>query len=66
MSARWNRSSSDSVPATTDDKPKASARALASIIERSSRVQGPLAAAYVERLRRADPSADPATISKKL
>jgi hypothetical protein len=66
MSARWNRSSSDSVPATTDGKPKASARALASMIERSSRVQGPLAAAYVERLHRADPSADPATIARKL
>ncbi|MGA9488808.1 MAG: hypothetical protein WBV80_00965 [Mycobacterium sp.] len=66
MSARWNRSSPDSLPATTDGKPKASVRALANIIERSSRIQGPAAAAYVERLRRADPSADPAAIAKKL
>jgi hypothetical protein len=54
------------LPATTDEKPKRSARALASIIERSSRIQGPAAAAYVERLRRADPDAGPATIVAKL
>jgi hypothetical protein len=66
MSARQNLSSADSVPATTDGKPKASARALAHIVERSSRVQGPAAAAYVERLRRADPSAEPPLIISKL
>jgi hypothetical protein len=66
MSARWKRSSSDSLPATTNAKPKASARALASVIERSTRIQGPAAAAYVERLRRSDPGADPAAIVKKL
>jgi hypothetical protein len=47
-------------------KPKRSARALAGIIERSARLQGPAAAAYVERLRRADPDAGPATIVSKL
>ena len=57
MSARRTRSSADSLPATPEGKPKRSARALASIIERSSRIQGPAAAAYVERLRRADPDA---------
>jgi F0F1-type ATP synthase membrane subunit c/vacuolar-type H+-ATPase subunit K len=39
---------------------------LASVIERSARLQGPAAAAYVERLRRADPAAGPATIVSKL
>lgn len=66
MSARWNRSAADSLPETTNGKPKASARALASIIERSSKIQGPAAAAYVERLRRADPGAEPAAIVSKL
>jgi hypothetical protein len=66
MSARRNRSSAESLPATTGEKPKRSARALASIIERSARIQGPAAAAYVERLRRADPDAGPATIVAKL
>jgi hypothetical protein len=66
MRARRTRSSADSLPATTDGKPKASARALAHIIERSARIQGPAAAAYVERLRRADPGAEPAAIVSKL
>jgi hypothetical protein len=66
MCARRSKSSADSLPATTEGKPKRSARALASIIERSSRLQGPAAAAYVERLRRADPDAGPATIVSKL
>jgi hypothetical protein len=39
---------------------------LASVIERSARLQGPAAAAYVERLRRADPDAGPATVVAKL
>jgi len=66
MSARRNKSAADSLPATTGEKPKRSARALASIIERSARLQGPAAAAYVERLRRADTDAGPATIVAKL
>src|ERR1700730_448798 len=66
MSARRTRSSADSLPATPEGKPKRSARALASIIERSSKIQGPAAVAYVERLRRADPDAGPATIVAKL
>ena len=66
MRARRTRSSADSLPASTDGKPKASARALAHIIERSSRIQGPVAAAYVERLRRADPAASPGVIVSKL
>ncbi|MGO8966679.1 hypothetical protein [Mycobacterium sp.] len=66
MVARRTRSSADSLPATADGKPKASARALANIIERSSRIQGPVAAAYVERLRRADPAASPGVIVSKL
>src|ERR1700677_2323429 len=66
MSARRTRSSADALPATTEGKPKRSARALASIIERSSRIQGPAAEAYVERLRRADPGAEPPVIISKL
>lgn len=50
----------------TNGRPKASARALAQVIERSSRVQGPAAKAYVERLRRAYPGAEPAAIVRKL
>jgi hypothetical protein len=66
MSARRTRSTADPLPASMDGKPKASARALTHIIERSSRIQGPAAAAYVERLRRADPGAAPAVIVSKL
>jgi hypothetical protein len=66
MSARRTHSADDSLPETANGKPKASARALASIIERSSRIQGPLAASYVERLRRANPEASPAVIVAKL
>jgi hypothetical protein len=66
MSARRTHSADDSLPATTDGKPKASARALAHIIERSTRIQGPAATAYVERLRRANPGATPAVIISKL
>ena len=47
-------------------RPKASARALAQVIERSTRIQAPAAAAYVARLRRADPGASPAEIVAKL
>jgi hypothetical protein len=41
-------------------------RALAQVIERSSRIQGPAAEAYVARLRRAHPAASPAEIAAKL
>jgi hypothetical protein len=47
-------------------RPKASARALAQVIERSSRLQGPAAEAYVARLRRAHPGAGPGEIVAKL
>jgi len=66
MSARRTHSADDSLPATTNGKPKASARALAHVIERSSRIQGPAATAYVERLRRADQGATPGVIISKL
>ena len=66
MSARRTQSAEDPLPASTNGKPKKSARALASIIERSSRIQGPAATAYVERLRRANPEAAPAVIVSKL
>jgi len=62
MSARSKRSELDQISATTGGRPKASARALAQVIERSTRVQGPAAEAYVARLRRAHPGAGPAEI----
>jgi hypothetical protein len=66
MRARRTGSTPDPLPTTIDDRPKASARALAHVIERSARVQGPAAKAYVERLRRANPDAGPADIVAKL
>lgn len=51
---------------TKTDRPKASTRALAQVIERSSRMQGPAAEAYVARLRRAHPGDGPAEIVAKL
>jgi hypothetical protein len=66
MNARRTRSTADALPVSVDGKPKVSARALAHIVERSSRIQGPAASAYVERLRRANPGAVPAVIVAKL
>jgi hypothetical protein len=66
MSARWSKSQPDRLPDTTGGRPKASARALAQVIERSARVQGPAAEAYVARLRRAYPGASPTEIVVKL
>jgi hypothetical protein len=66
MIVRRSRSKPDQMPASTDGRPKASARALAQVIERSSRMQGPAAKAYVARLRRAHPAASPAEIAFKL
>jgi F0F1-type ATP synthase membrane subunit c/vacuolar-type H+-ATPase subunit K len=56
----------DQAAAATGGRPKASARALAQVIERSSRVQGPAAEAYVSRLRHTHPGASPAEIVAKL
>jgi hypothetical protein len=53
-------------PGTTGGRPKASTRALAQVIERSSRIHGPAAEGYVARLRRAHPGASPAEIDAKL
>jgi hypothetical protein len=66
MRARRTRPTQDPQPAGTAGRPIASARALAQIIERSSRMQGPAAEAYVARLRRAHPSAGPAEVVAKL
>ncbi|ULP48810.1 hypothetical protein [Mycolicibacter virginiensis] len=49
-----------------EEKPSMAARVLARVIERSERVQGPAVRAYVERLRRTDPDADPAQVIAKL
>jgi hypothetical protein len=64
--SRRTSSKPDPLPGGTGDRPKASARALAQVLERSSRVQGPAAKAYVERLRRAHPGATPTQIIRKL
>ena len=68
MSAR--RSERSSAPdwqlGAEGGRPKASARALAQVIERSTRIQAPAAAAYVARLRRAHSNAGPAEIVDKL
>jgi hypothetical protein len=66
MSARRTHSADDPLSATGNHKPNASARALAQIIERSSKIQRPAATAYVERLRRANPGAAPSVIISKL
>jgi hypothetical protein len=68
MRARRNRSrnESDALATTPGGRPKASARALAQVIERSARIQGPAAEAYVARLRHAHPGASPAEIVVKL
>ena len=66
MNARRKTSTPDETPATAGVRPKASTRALAQVIERSSRIQGPAAGAYVARLRRAHPAAGPAEIVTKL
>ncbi|WP_139825745.1 hypothetical protein [Mycobacterium parmense] len=61
-----NTSGAGPAPEPTDSRPKASARALAQVIERSSRIQGPAAEAYVSRLRDANPRSGPADILAKL
>jgi hypothetical protein len=67
MRARRNKASHSTSPdGAPDGRPRKSARALAQIIERSSRIQGPAAEAYVSRLRHAHPGASPATIVAKL
>ncbi|BAX93882.1 hypothetical protein [Mycobacterium shigaense] len=64
MSARRTERSSapDRQPGAPTGRPKASTRALAQVIERSTRIQNPAAAAYVSRLRRAHPGASPAEV----
>ncbi|MCV6986809.1 hypothetical protein H7H78_15695 [Mycobacterium shinjukuense] len=63
IARRTPRSEPDGPPA---GRPRASARALAQIIERSSHVQAPAAEAYLARLRRVHPGASPAEIVAKL
>jgi len=60
MRARHNRQS------TAGGRPTASARALAQVIERSYRIQGPAAEAYVTRLRETRRGAAPAEVVAKL
>jgi hypothetical protein len=59
-------SNPEDAPNGTGGRPKASTRALAQVIERSSRLHGPAAEAYVARLRRTHPRASPAEIDAKL
>ena len=70
MRARRNKASHmskpEQAPAAPGGRPKASTRALAQVIERSTRIHGPAAEAYVARLRRAHPGASPAEVDAKL
>jgi hypothetical protein len=67
MRSRRNRhSNSPEQDPTAGGRPKASARALAQVIERSYRIQGPAAEAYVARLRNARQGATPAQVIAKL
>jgi len=63
---RSTKSDAEQGPNPTGGRPKASARALAQVIERSSRIQGPAAEAYVSRLRHAHPGISPAGVVAKL
>ncbi|WP_421846051.1 hypothetical protein [Mycobacterium sp.] len=68
MSQRTSRSGPepDQPTTKTGGRPKASARALAQVIEHTSRIQGPAAEAYVARLRHSHPGANPAEIVAKI
>lgn len=66
MSARRANSKPDRPPTVADDRPGATVRALSQVIERSSRLQGPAAKAYVERQRQSNPGATPADVLTKL
>lgn len=66
MSVRRTKPAADPPPAPGNGKPRASVRALAHVIEHSSRVQEPAALAYVNRLRSANLGANPALIVSKL
>ncbi len=74
MRARRNRSPNrlsnkagvEQRPRPGNDRPSASARALAQVIEGSARIQGPAAEAYVSRLRHAHPGISPAGAVAKL
>lgn len=64
---RWsNNTGVEERPHPGNDRPNASARALAQVIERSTRIQGPAAEAYVTRLRHAHPGISPAGAVTKL
>ncbi len=63
---RQSNTSTEQAPAGTGGRPKASVRALAQVIERSYRIQGPAAEAYVGRLRDAGRGAGPAQVVAKL
>ncbi|KAA8967666.1 hypothetical protein [Mycobacterium sp.] len=66
MSTRRSGSTADPLSPAGEAKPKATVRALARVIEHSSRVQAPAAQSYVDRLRRANPDAAPAVVVSKL
>ncbi|MGZ4511401.1 MAG: hypothetical protein ACXVX4_08685 [Mycobacterium sp.] len=64
-SRNTNKSNREQSPGA-GGRPKASARALAQVIERSYRIQGPAAEAYVTRLRDARRDTTPAEVVAKL
>ena len=65
-STKESTTSTELAPAGAGSRPAASARALAQVIERSYRIQGPAAEAYVARLRDAGGGASPAEVVAKL
>lgn len=69
MNLRQRRPTRRPPASDADEKPTAPARILSRVIERSTRVQRPAVRAYLERLRTADPAAEPddivATLEKR-
>lgn len=66
VSARSTKKQLPAVRDGADEDPRAAAKVLSAIIERSSRVQAPAVKAYVDRLRSQRPDAAPAEIVTRL
>lgn len=66
MRSRRTPSKPDRPAPAGDAQPSVAVRTLSHVIERSTRLHGPAAAAYVRRQRDANPQADPADVVAKL
>src|SRR5690349_11580449 len=62
MNARSSKKNLPAVREGADEDPSAVAKLLSQVLERSTRLQGPAVAAYVNRLRAGRPDATPADI----